>query len=223
MREKSAMPKMPDELTVDEGYAIQRQVVDALADGSIAGIKAGMTAEGPQKMFGLTHPLVGSLYQWGRLDSGCSFQSLPGVSLECEIGLIVNEQGVPKSAGPVIEIPFLSWSCSDDAKGPNVTAINVGADRYIVGKFLPLRDDYESLSVTLTRDGEILCEASLSEALGGPAKALEWMLEESTKRGLTLSDDMLLITGACGGIRPAEPGFHVADYGELGSIEFTVT
>ncbi|MCY3883899.1 MAG: hypothetical protein OXG24_03175, partial [Gammaproteobacteria bacterium] len=82
MRDRSAMPKMPDALTLDEGYSIQRQVVETLADGSVAGIKAGMTAEGPQKMFGLTHPLVGSLYQWGRLDPGTSFQSFPGVSLE---------------------------------------------------------------------------------------------------------------------------------------------
>lgn len=223
IREKQPLPKMPDALTLEEGYAIQRELVETLADGPLAGIKAGMTAPGPQKLFGLTHPLVGSLYRWGRRESGTSFESKPGVSLECEIGLIVDEQGNPKSAGPVIEVPYLAWSSPDDAKGSNVTAINVGADRYIVGEFSTLRDDYEALSVTLTRDRETLCEASLSDALGGPRKALSWMLEESTKRGLDIADGMLLITGACGGIHPAEPGLHVADYGELGSIEFTVT
>lgn len=216
------MPKMPQALTLEEGYAIQKDVVTVLADGPVAGIKAGMTAAGPQKMFGLTHPLVGSLYSWGRLEPGTSFASLPGVSLECEIGLIVNGSGEPKSAGPVIEVPYLAWSSSEDAKGSNVAAINVGADRYIVGEFSSIRDDYEQLSVSLSRDGETLFEASLSEALGGPRKALAWMLEESDRRGMVISDDMLLITGACGGIRPAEPGLHVADYGELGSIEFTV-
>lgn len=223
IREKLPLPKMPDALTLDEGYVIQRELVETLADGPLAGIKAGMTAPGPQKLFGLTHPLVGSLYAWGRRESGTSFKSFRGVSLECEIGLIVDEQGNPRSAGPVIEVPYLAWSSPDDAKGSNVTAINVGADRYIVGEFADLRDDYESLTVTLTRDGETLCEASLSDALGGPQKALSWMLEESNKRGLEIADGMLLITGACGGIHPAEPGLHVADYGELGSIEFTVT
>ena len=49
------------------------------------------------------------------------------------------------------------------------------------------------------------------------------MLNEASARGLALADDMLLITGACGGIHPAEPGSYVADYGSLGKIEFTVT
>lgn len=223
IREKHPLPKMPDGLTLEEGYAIQRELVETLADGPLAGIKAGMTAPGPQKLFGLTHPLVGSLYKWGRMESGASMESRPGVSLECEIGLIVDDRGNPKSAGPVIEVPYLAWSTPEDAKGSNVTAINVGADRYIVGGFSAVRNDYEELSVTLTRDGETLCEANLSDALGGPKKALAWMLEESNRRGLGITDGMLLITGACGGIHPAEPGFHVADYGELGTIEFTVT
>jgi hypothetical protein len=34
---------------------------------------------------------------------------------------------------------------------------------------------------------------------------------------------MLFITGALGGIHPAEPGAYVADYGALGIIEFTIT
>ena len=34
---------------------------------------------------------------------------------------------------------------------------------------------------------------------------------------------MLMITGAVGGIQPAQPGEYVADYGVLGKITFTVT
>ena len=57
---------------------------------------------------------------------------------------------------------------------------------------------------------------------GRPHDALAWMLDEASLRGLEIHDDMLLITGACGGIHPALPGAYRADYGELGSIEFTV-
>ena len=209
-------------MSLDEAYDIQSQLVNAISDGPTFGLKAGMTAKGPQKLFGLNHPLIGSLYSWGKLEPGAEIQSLPGVSLECEIGLIVDDQGVPRSAGPVIEVPCLSWGDPEDAKGSNVAAINVGADRYIVGKFESLRDDYETMSVHLTRDGETVCEASLTDALGGPLKALEWMLEEASQRQLAVRDGMLLITGACGGIHPATRGRYVADYGVLGSIEFTV-
>lgn len=213
---------MPKGLTLDEAYATQKQLVDHISDGPTAGLKAGMTAPGPQKLFGLTHPLIGSLYAWGRLESGVEFPSKQGVSLECEIGLIVDERGNPTSAGPVIEIPFLAWGNPDDAKGANLAAINVGADRYIVGDFGPVREDYESLSVKLTRNEETVCQASLADALGGPHRALEWMLEEARHRHRSIRDGMLLITGACGGIHPAEPGLYVADYGPLGSIEFSV-
>lgn len=214
---------MPKGMSLDEAYATQQQLVELISDGPTAGLKAGMTAPGPQKLFGLTHPLIGSLYSWGRLESGTEFPSKPGVSLECEIGLIVDENGKPTSAGPVIEVPFLSWGNPEDAKGANVAAINVGADRYIVGAFGPLRDDYDSLSVKLTRNGEPVCEASLADALGGPPHALEWMLAEASHRQRSISEGMLLITGACGGIHPAEPGHYIADYGLLGSIEFSVS
>ncbi len=213
---------MPENLSLDEAYDLQKQVVEALADGPVAGLKAGTTAKAAQELFGLTHPLIGSLYTWGRLESGATIKSQPGVSLECEIGLIVDAEGNPKSAGPVIEIPCLSWSDSSDAKGTNLAAINIGADRYIVGEFGELREDYPDLTVNLTRDGEEVCSASLADALGGPRPALQWMIEEARKRGLVIKDDMLLITGACGGIHPAKPGKHVADYGVLGSIEFEV-
>ena len=48
------------------------------------------------------------------------------------------------------------------------------------------------------------------------------MLAEAKRRGLPLADDMLLMTGTCGGVTPAEPGHYVADYGDLGSVAFTV-
>ena len=49
------------------------------------------------------------------------------------------------------------------------------------------------------------------------------MLNEARERGLEVEDGMLFITGACGGIHPAVPGHYVADYGDFGRIEFTVT
>ena len=223
IRAGEPLPKMPPGLGLDEAYAIQKEVVAALAGGALAGLKAGMTAAAGQQQFGLTHPLIGSLYESGRLASGAKFESAPGVSLECEIGIVIDAHGAPKTAGPVIEVPRMAFADAEDRTGANLTACNIAADRYIVGAQQPLRDSYGDVQITLTRDGETVCSAPASDALGGPQAALAWMLDEARKRGLSVADDMLLITGACGGIHPAAPGHYVADYGDLGRVEFTVT
>ena len=217
------LPKMPSGITLDEAYALQKHVVAAVSQGAVAGLKAGITAAAGQQAFGLTHPLIGSLYESGRLAPGATFASAPGVSLECEIGLVVDENGAPKSAGPVIEVPRMAFSNAEDRTGVNLTACNIAADRYIVGEQQPLRDSYGDIRIALTRDGDEVCSAQASDALGGPQAALAWMLDEARRRGLEVADGMLLITGACGGIHPAEPGHYVADYGDFGRIEFTVT
>ena len=223
IRGGEALPKMPANLDLDAAYALQKEVVAEVAGDAIAGLKAGMTAPAGQQQFGLTHPLIGSLYEAGRLAPGATFASAPGVSLECEIGIVVDAHGAMKTAGPVIEVPRMAFADAADRNGANLTACNIAADRFIVGQQQPLRDSYGDVQITLTRDGETVCSAPASDALGGPQAALAWMLDEARARGLEVAEDMLLITGACGGIHPAEPGRYVADYGDLGSIEFTVT
>ena len=223
IRSGGTLPRMPAGLGLEEAYEIQKKLVAAASGGAVAGLKAGMTAAAGQQAFGLTHPLIGSLYESGRLAPGASFPSVPGVSLECEIGLVVDGNGAPKSAGPVIEVPRMAFADEADRNGANLTACNIASDRYIVGEQLPLRDSYGDIQITLTRDGEEVCSAPASDAMGGPQAALAWMLNEARERGLAIADDMLMITGACGGIHPAVPGHYVADYGDLGTIEFTVT
>ena len=222
IKARDALPPMPDDLDLDQAYGVQKALVDKVAGSAIAGLKAGMTAAAGQKQFGLTHPLIGSLYESGRLTPGTGLVAAAGVSLECEIGVVIDGEGNPKSAGPVIEVPRMAWADPADATGVNLTACNIAADRYIVGTQLPFRDDYADIHITLTRDGETVCQAPATDALGGPQDALAWMLDEAALRGLEIRDGMLLITGACGGIHPALPGAYRANYGELGSIEFTV-
>ena len=103
----------------------------------------------------------------------------------------------------------MQWADPTDAKGTNLTACNIAAESYIVGNFGPVRDDYDELSVTLTRDGETVCEAPLTDALGGPRPAVDWMNSEAAKRGIGSEAGMLYITGACGGIQDAAAGSYL--------------
>ena len=217
-----ALPPMPEGLTLEAAYEVQEALVRAVAGDALAGYKAGLTAPAGQAQFGINQPLVGALYAAGRLESGAVFGGR-GASLECEIGVVIDAEGTPRSAGPVIEVPHIAFSRREDATGVNLCACNIAADRIVAGPQSPLRDDYAELSVTLTRDGETVLEAGLDEALGGPVRAVAWMVETLRDLGRPLADGMLLITGALGGIHPAQPGAHVADYGVLGQVTFTVT
>ncbi len=223
IRNGGTLPKMPAKLGIDEAYALQKAVVAAVSGGSVAGLKAGLTASAAQAQFGVTHPLLGSLYEQGRLAPGASLDSAPGVMLECEIGVVIDERGVPQSAGPVIEVPRMAFADADDVSGVNLLACNIAADRHIVGAQLPMPAPHAEIEVRLIRDGRTVSAAPATEALGGPGPAVEWMLREARLRGLPIAEGMLLITGAIGGIHPAAPGSYRADYGALGSIEFTVT
>ncbi len=222
IRNGGTLPRMPANLGIDEAYALQKAVVAAVSGGSVAGLKAGLTAAAAQAQFGVTHPLIGSLYERGRLAPGVSLDSAPGVMLECEIGVVIDERGVPQSAGPVIELPRMAFVDADDVNGANLLACNIAADRYIVGAQLPMLASHAEIEVRLTRDGQTVAAAPAADALGGPVPAVEWMLREARLRGLRIADGMLLITGAIGGIHPAAPGSYRADYGALGSIAFRV-
>ena len=223
IRDRTTFPPMPDNLTLKDAYAMQAELVQAVSGGDVAGYKAGLTAPAGQAQFGIDHPLIGVLYSSGRLHSGVSFSSGPGVMLECEIGVVIDAEGNARTAGPVIEVPRAAWNSQADATGINMAASNIAADRFITGEQGELRDDYDDLEVTLTRDGETVTWAPLREALGGPIPALEWMTSLARELGRPLADGMLMITGAVGGIQPAQPGEYVADYGVLGKITFTVT
>lgn len=223
LRDRTTFPPMPENLSLDDAYAMQAEVVQAVAAGAIAGYKAGLTAPAGQAQFGIDHPLIGVLYSSGRMQSGASFSSGPGVMLECEIGVVIDADGNARTAGPVIEVPRAAWASQDDATGINMAASNIAAYRFITGEQAEIRDDYDDLGVTLTRDGETVTQAPLHEALGGPLPALEWMTSLARELGRPLQDGMLMITGAVGGIQPAQPGEYVADYGVLGRITFTVT
>ena len=223
IRDGGTLPKMPADLGIDEAYELQKAVASAVSGDSVAGLKAGLTASGAQAQFGVSHPLVGSLYERGRMAPGVSFASVPGVMLECEIGVVIDARGSPRTAGPVIEVPRMAFADSEDASGVNLLACNIAADRFIAGTQLPMLDSYADIEARLLRDGETVSAAPATEALGGPGPAVEWILREARLRGLPTADGMLLITGAIGGIHPAKPGSYRADYGVLGSIEFKVT
>lgn len=220
--EQKALPPFPEGLTLQEAYGLQARLVDKVSLNGVAGLKAGLTNSQGQQLFGIEHALLGHLYAVGRLEPGAEITHKPKLAIECEIGIVVDARGKPKSLGPAIEIVYLDFERTEDMTAVNLAAANLGADRFIQGTQQDWGGDFSNTTVTLMRDGEHVTQAPITEALGGPEPALAWMRGEAERLGIQLQDGMLLMTGSCGGIIPSAPGSYVADYGPLGSIAFDI-
>lgn len=208
---------------LDEAYALQHQVAALRSPGNTGGIKIGVTTPAAQTHFGLNHALLGTLYADARIDSGAELEYLEGRSLESEFAVIVDANGKPKAIAPAIEIVYVNFSRPADMTAANLTASNLGADLFLVGEFLPWSSPHDQASVTLRRDGEIVNEASMNDALGGPAAAVGWLTDEVGRRGFELTGETLVMMGACGSVVPARKGVYRADYGPMGSLSFSIT
>lgn len=209
-------------ISIEQAYKILSHFVTLYVNDDVKGLKAGLTTQQSQRSFGIDHPIVGYLYSYGKHASGTTIASDPQSYLECELGFVIDEQGRPVSAVPVIEVPRWPFNELNGVAAAQLLATNIAADRFIVGQPQEVRSDYESLSVSLTRDAELILNAKLTDALGGPSQSLDWMLREAAYRKLRIEKGMLCITGACGGLHVAQPGDYVADYGVLGRVTFTI-
>ena len=216
------LPDFNESMTLEDGYELQKEVANLVSPIGFAGIKAGVTSRELQQAFGINHPLLGRLYEQGRLTSGARIKFIDNQIIECEIGITVNSKGELLSAGLALEFAFAAFSSPKDATAPNLVAANVAADKFLLGPLLPLRDSYDDVTIKLFRNNALINEAPITESLGGPIEAVKWIVKEARKYNIKLFDTALLMTGACGQVVPALPGNYRANYGTLGEVNFTI-
>jgi 2-keto-4-pentenoate hydratase len=219
---RTQLPSIDIELTLSEAYALQHELTKQLCPGGRGGIKAGVTAPGAQKHFGVDHGLIGSLYGDSRLGDGCRLPFTKGRMLECELAVLIDSDGTPKAIAPAIEVVLVQFARPEDMTAANLVLSNLGADGYIVGQFQAWSPPYSEVSVALRRNDEIINQAAMAESLGGPEKSVPWICQEARSRRFAISADTLLLTGACGKVLPAEVGHYSADFGPLGQMRFEI-
>lgn len=127
------LPGFAVELTLQEAYDLQGLVAEQVSPGGLAGLKAGVTSSQLQQFFDIDHALMGRLYRSGQLSKGVVLPHLEKRSIECEIGIVIDAQGQPKSAGPALEIVYLDFASPEDMTGPNLVAGNLAADQFLTG------------------------------------------------------------------------------------------
>lgn len=100
---RQPLPVMP-ELSIEEGYQLQKAVSKLINSESFPGLKAGVTSKEMQKLVGLSEPLIASIYERGKCESGSTITVTPKHELEFELGVIVDSEGVPCELVAVVEI-----------------------------------------------------------------------------------------------------------------------
>lgn len=219
----SALPEFNTELSLARAYELQHEVTKIRTSGAVGGIKAGVTAAMAQKFLQLDHALIASLYADSRLGNGDSFEAIPGRAIECEVAVGTNGHGEPLWIAPAIEIVLVNFARQSDMNAANLVASNLGADLFLVGDPVPWDEEFNDVTATLTSGDQVLNNAAMTDALGGPVPGVGWMWAEAAKRGFELGRETLFMMGACGNVVPANEGHYLADYGKLGRIEFDVT
>ncbi len=220
--EGKPLPRLPENLSLDEAYQRQHLVTEFRSPGGIAGIKAGVTAKNVQAFLEIDEALIASLYEGTKLNSGVSLPFVEGRLIETEVALRIDASGHLLSIAPALEIVAVRFQDPSEMNAANLVMCNLGADLFVVGEFKPWDPAFDDLAVTLVKDGGLMNETNVNDALGGPGAGAKWVLNEANKRGFTVGDDTVFMMGACGKAMAVEPGHYFGDYGVLGNIELTV-
>ncbi len=203
-------------LSLDEGYAVAREVWPLL--GTPVGWKIGATNEGGQRFLGIAAPIRGRVYRVVEAGEGplvIGQDLVPGdraPEAEPEIVLRVGDSR-PRIGIEVVRPSSLTPF--DDGVGA-IVADNAAHVLLVVGPpfdpaFLATPD---TVTVTLTRNGEAAASGDARAVLGDPRRALDWLAGEET-----LVDGAWVASGAMTRAAPFGAGDSiVADFGALGRI-----
>ncbi|HLE24055.1 MAG TPA: fumarylacetoacetate hydrolase family protein [Thermodesulfobacteriota bacterium] len=226
------------ELHVETAYLVQRAYVKRkLSDDQIAGFKAGLTSSEIQKKFCVTFPVSGVLFGSGKkLNSPMIDKSIFKVPMiETEIGFLVGKPithslknvsdlyEAIQAVLPVVELPDLGFTDLKKVKVADIIAANVSSSQFIVGTEKHTKSlDLDNIIVTLSLNGQVVNQGKGRDALGDQWKAALWLVNAITKQGRKIEPGYILITGVLGKMIPRKEGKYIADYGELGKIEFEI-
>lgn len=234
------LSKVHPDATLADAYAVQALYVEQLlADGAIGGFKSAVVGADGQAALGIEGPLVAVVPASGVLyakdNVAIDLASEPRRMLETEIGYVFG-QGISaalpdvealkkhvKSVVPVIEVPGGSSQNEVPVTAGDLVARNIDSMAVIIGlKEEPQAVNVDAVDITFTHNGVVVNTARGGTAAGGQWETLLKTVNALVSLGYTIEAGQFITNGALGKIVPAAPGGYSANFGPLGTIEFTV-
>lgn len=226
--------RFPD-FTLDDGYAVQRVLVDLHLDSgeALVGAKLGFTSRAMQRNFGVSEPNYGWLTDRMLLQgSGVDLDELIHPRVEPEIAFRLSGalRGPGVTAEQVLESTDALFACIEVVDSrytaysfalPDNTADNSSAARLRLGA--PVRPDaidVRVVGVVLEEGEEVLATAAGAAALGDPASAVAWLANRLAEDARGLEPGDILLSGGLTQTFTLRPGARVtAHFDRLGRVD----
>jgi 2-keto-4-pentenoate hydratase len=220
----------PAEKTEENAYKIQGLLFQKRLEGdSVAGYKAGVTTAAQLERFKAPGAASAPLLKKGMLEiadpkAPFTLKAFPGMMLETEFAFktsapiesqVKDEEELKKLIGSIhigIEVPQLNFADMGNLGFFDLVATGVGSKNFVVGPAHETQLDVDSMQVTLARDGTVVVEGKGTDVLGGQWKTLLWLVNNTLAHGGRIEAGQYLLTGAMGGMIPAQPGKYTATY-----------
>jgi len=226
-------PRARYDLTMADGYAVQRRWVPETVSGERVGYKLGFTNAAVREEVGVGHPVYGRLHAGNLLDDrggGPAADADRYVAPRVEPEIVLR-LGTPVGAPATVEdcrtavdgaIPAIELVDSRirgwDVTPPEAVADNGLAAGLALGDPTALAAPLADEAVTVAVGGDPVAEGSGAAAMDGPLRALAWLVEARGDRA-PLPAGTLVSTGSLTGTLQVEAGDDVtARFERLGDV-----
>ena len=218
----------------EQAYLIQACVVSSKAQ-KVIGFKAGLVSESSQNRFHADEPVLGVLTEGNLKDLSIDIYKQDKVSLlEVELAFrlkqsIVNLADLDNeiielvdAVAPAIEIPLFHFESIKTLISNDIIAANVGANIFMLGKFVPIGDvDLASVKVSLTKDNQLIA-SSVDANLIDIRKSLKWLIKKSYLEGYNLKPGTIYLTGSLVNPVIMKKAMYQMDYNQMKDISLVV-
>lgn len=228
-------------ITEEEAYQTQHFLIEQLQEreqATIAGYKVSMTSAATQAIANTDEPAYGTILSSKVVEGGntISLSQLFSPLLEPEIMFELTED-LPENADNLtilsnvkiaagIEVPdarykdwFPNFTLADLISDDTATGLIVVGDRVDPLDY----NAFANIPLTLTKNGKEIATGLSNEVLGNPVEAVKWLNQKLHSHGKSLKKGQIISSGTFISPLTLEKGVYKAEYGEVGSVEVTVT
>lgn len=221
-------------LTLDEAYAIQRDLVRRLG-GAVRGYKIGfgrrdLRSEDKQIGFGALladmqvapDDMIESR-RFVQLVSENEIAVVMGADITSPIDDLASFATKIAGIAGAIEMPDKCFEPFEAMTAVDLFANAAIASAFIVGPAVPLaRVRLETIAVTTTRDDVVVDSGHYTNIPQSPLISAQWLATELLRQGSCLRRGDVILTGSMGKAIPALPGRYTSRFTDLPPIHFQV-
>jgi 2-oxo-hept-3-ene-1,7-dioate hydratase len=197
-------------MTLDDGYAVQRRYAElrAASGDALAGWKVAMVSPKRQQEVGVTEPVIGRMFESGRVADGGDIRDVAGdgAIVECELAFVLSadlmgpdvsvEHVLAATSAIVPAFEIVERRSPAGATFPDRIAVNHAAGFVLGTNALHPADVHRTdTELRFEVDGQVVSTGPVGGALGDPALVVAWLANRLALLGEHLRAGEVILTG----------------------------